>query len=73
MVPSLVDVRGLRRAFDVSLTTLDERCARNERIFGAMKALVLDAVGTGFDLIGREARKPPEILGRQRKAHRKER
>jgi Zn-dependent alcohol dehydrogenase len=32
------------------LTTLDERCARDERIFGAMKALVLNAVGRGFDL-----------------------
>jgi hypothetical protein len=45
------------------LTTLDERYARNERIFGAMKALVLNAVGRGFDLddvdiaapMGREA------------------
>jgi S-(hydroxymethyl)glutathione dehydrogenase/alcohol dehydrogenase len=32
------------------LTTLDERYAEDERIFGGMKALVLNAVGGGFDL-----------------------
>jgi Zn-dependent alcohol dehydrogenase len=38
------------RHVDVALTTLDERCVEDERIFGGMKALVLNAVSRGFDL-----------------------
>src|SRR5580698_4886561 len=43
----MLTVLGACRGF---LTTLDDRRARGERIVRGMKALVLDAVGRGFDL-----------------------